>query len=108
MERHGNHCVDAKPEQKYVGREACPRSEEHTSELQSQSNLVCRLLLEKKKNKTTTMREKTNHNRLSPKIKQEKPDLLSQLNNPSTRDYLTTHIHTNHHTPTHTHHHTPI
>src|SRR2546430_12083077 len=29
---------------------ACtPRSEEHTSELQSQSNLVCRLLLEKKK-----------------------------------------------------------
>src|SRR2546430_2848990 len=28
------------------------RSEEHTSELQSQSNLVCRLLLEKKKNST--------------------------------------------------------
>src|SRR2546430_10236260 len=32
------------------------RSEEHTSELQSQSNLVCRLLLEKKKN--------VNHNKL--------------------------------------------
>src|SRR2546430_12202605 len=38
------------------GDEACRpapsprRSEEHTSELQSQSNLVCRLLLEKKKN----------------------------------------------------------
>src|SRR2546430_3332431 len=31
-----------------------PRSEEHTSELQSQSNLVCRLLLEKKKNSTST------------------------------------------------------
>src|SRR5688572_32552625 len=35
----------------------CPdpecRSEEHTSELQSQSNLVCRLLLEKKNKKTT-------------------------------------------------------
>src|SRR5438046_3814198 len=31
---------------------ACPfRSEEHTSELQSLTNLVCRLLLEKKKNK---------------------------------------------------------
>src|SRR2546430_13654352 len=30
------------------------RSEEHTSELQSQSNLVCRLLLEKKKNKTNS------------------------------------------------------
>src|SRR2546430_12193785 len=29
------------------------RSEEHTSELQSQSNLVCRLLLEKKKLRTT-------------------------------------------------------
>src|SRR5688572_32391686 len=29
------------------------RSEEHTSELQSQSNLVCRLLLEKKKKITT-------------------------------------------------------
>src|SRR6516165_11197425 len=30
------------------------RSEEHTSELQSQSNLVCRLLLEKKKKKKRT------------------------------------------------------
>src|SRR5256886_8550571 len=30
------------------------RSEEHTSELQSQSNLVCRLLLEKKKKTQTT------------------------------------------------------
>src|SRR2546427_4956287 len=29
-------------------RAVVPRSEEHTSELQSQSNLVCRLLLEKK------------------------------------------------------------
>src|SRR2546430_3720171 len=38
----------------------CMRSEEHTSELQSQSNLVCRLLLEKKKTNTrfgsTTLR----------------------------------------------------
>src|SRR3712207_8163532 len=30
-----------------------PRSEEHTSELQSRQYLVCRLLLEKKKNKLT-------------------------------------------------------
>src|SRR2546421_2203304 len=30
-----------------------PRSEEHTSELQSRSDLVCRLLLEKKKTHTT-------------------------------------------------------
>src|SRR2546430_7627222 len=33
-----------------------PRSEEHTSELQSQSNLVCRLLLEKKKQITPPTR----------------------------------------------------
>src|SRR5256886_8361615 len=33
-----------------AARFASSRSEEHTSELQSQSNLVCRLLLEKKKN----------------------------------------------------------
>src|SRR5256885_11459578 len=32
-----------------VARHAAPRSEEHTSELQSPCNLVCRLLLEKKK-----------------------------------------------------------
>src|SRR2546430_4503795 len=32
------------------------RSEEHTSELQSQSNLVCRLLLEKKKSVNSTGR----------------------------------------------------
>src|SRR2546430_13292600 len=31
-----------------------PRSEEHTSELQSQSNLVCRLLLEKKNKNSKT------------------------------------------------------
>src|SRR5438874_8757765 len=33
--------------------EAARRSEEHTSELQSRRDLVCRLLLEKKKTKTT-------------------------------------------------------
>src|SRR5258708_23030035 len=36
------------------------RSEEHTSELQSPDHLVCRLLLEKKKKKSTTY-TKTNH-----------------------------------------------
>src|SRR5688572_31320967 len=40
------------------------RSEEHTSELQSQSNLVCRLLLEKKKEKS----------RPTPKDKVSRPD----------------------------------
>src|SRR2546430_10419336 len=34
------------------------RSEEHTSELQSQSNLVCRLLLEKKKKKRNKISKK--------------------------------------------------
>src|SRR2546428_7722412 len=36
---------------------ARPRSEEHTSELQSRSDLVCRLLLEKKKKKIKDMHE---------------------------------------------------
>src|SRR5688572_31085641 len=40
----------AGPEPELPGHERV-RSEEHTSELQSQSNLVCRLLLEKKKKK---------------------------------------------------------
>src|SRR2546430_6130308 len=40
-----------------IGGEGClTRSEEHTSELQSQSNLVCRLLLEKKNNQLLPMR----------------------------------------------------
>src|SRR5688572_31325468 len=41
--------VDGRAGVELLGRHV--RSEEHTSELQSQSNLVCRLLLEKKKNK---------------------------------------------------------
>src|SRR5256885_13104991 len=41
LERHGRHAV--------VVRARALRSEEHTSELQSPCNLVCRLLLEKKK-----------------------------------------------------------
>src|SRR2546427_7463962 len=39
------------------------RSEEHTSELQSQSNIVCRLLLEKKKNKIERTRDYHNTSR---------------------------------------------
>src|SRR2546427_9280195 len=41
------------------------RSEEHTSELQSQSNLVCRLLLEKKKKKSITQERPTRITRSS-------------------------------------------
>src|SRR2546427_7554752 len=49
------HVVAEDPERPHVADDMEPaivkeRSEEHTSELQSQSNLVCRLLLEKKKN----------------------------------------------------------
>src|SRR2546427_421027 len=44
-------------------REVPGRSEEHTSELQSQSNLVCRLLLEKKKKKS----KKLKHNYINKK-----------------------------------------
>src|SRR2546427_7197706 len=42
---------------RYSGKARPARSEEHTSELQSQSNLVCRLLLEKKK-KNDKIRQK--------------------------------------------------
>src|SRR5258706_3405248 len=44
------HCGDARDSRRIAGRPLEPeRSEEHTSELQSLTNLVCRLLLEKKK-----------------------------------------------------------
>src|SRR2546430_3830321 len=46
--RHGHPVFLRKPARRGGGRPLL-RSEEHTSELQSQSNLVCRLLLEKKK-----------------------------------------------------------
>src|SRR5258705_2129471 len=38
------------------GKQVFPRSEEHTSELQSLRHLVCRLLLEKKKKKTRILK----------------------------------------------------
>src|SRR5262249_62183226 len=40
---------------------AAARSEEHTSELQSLTNLVCRLLLEKKKKNTSSRRRRNGH-----------------------------------------------
>src|SRR2546430_11345686 len=48
-ELHPGHCAHL--------RAGAERSEEHTSELQSQSNLVCRLLLEKKNFITSTLSE---------------------------------------------------
>src|SRR2546430_11733982 len=47
---HRDEPVDVRPRDGILrGGRTSTRSEEHTSELQSQSNLVCRLLLEKKK-----------------------------------------------------------
>src|SRR5688572_32569139 len=46
-------------------RHIAERSEEHTSELQSQSNLVCRLLLEKKKKKKTYNQYKNNKSKIN-------------------------------------------
>src|SRR2546429_5775696 len=42
-------------------RPALPRSEEHTSELQSRLHLVCRLLLEKKKKQVTNLKDNNWH-----------------------------------------------
>src|SRR2546427_5685738 len=53
------------------------RSEEHTSELQSQSNLVCRLLLEKKK-KQQTNQDQDHKPQLEQKAKAALPRRLHQ------------------------------
>src|SRR2546430_10925102 len=53
-EQRERHRVDGRREGEARGHGDGDRSEEHTSELQSQSNLVCRLLLEKKKNNALT------------------------------------------------------
>src|SRR2546430_4888850 len=46
----------------WTNKPSAARSEEHTSELQSQSNLVCRLLLEKKKKQKVDLHEHQIHN----------------------------------------------
>src|SRR2546430_13468902 len=68
-------CTSISPTSSAKATSAAPttRSEEHTSELQSQSNLVCRLLLEKKK--TTTL---------------HKPNLLNDHTASSSPQLLTT------------------
>src|SRR5690349_23709487 len=45
----GRSCGSARIRRRCVAVRRCKRSEEHTSELQSRRDLVCRLLLEKKK-----------------------------------------------------------
>src|SRR5437867_5985714 len=55
---------------RFVAAASLPRSEEHTSELQSPYDLVCRLLLEKKKNENNhappTQKCKTNYPTIAP------------------------------------------
>src|SRR5438093_5740145 len=61
--------VDEFTEAKALGFHTKPvliRSEEHTSELQSLTNLVCRLLLEKKKNEESHSRDANNNRNVSP------------------------------------------
>src|SRR5688572_32234161 len=63
IERQGIHRDDERlGHRAHTSRTRIPRSEEHTSELQSQSNLVCRLLLEKKKTKKSNTPKKMNRN----------------------------------------------
>src|SRR5690606_41760548 len=51
LERPGSHASAFRSFQRSISAVIPSRSEEHTSELQSRENLVCRLLLEKKKKK---------------------------------------------------------
>src|SRR2546427_8361343 len=55
-------CKGARPTSRTSSCTRMERSEEHTSELQSQSNLVCRLLLEKKKKKKIQTYKNEKHN----------------------------------------------
>src|SRR2546430_11372380 len=55
--------------------QGCARSEEHTSELQSQSNLVCRLLLEKKKESTLVSISYRRHDASQPSLRSPRTSL---------------------------------
>src|SRR5438034_2129265 len=57
LDRVADHCRGGRLHLEQVEHGAEDRSEEHTSELQSHSDIVCRLLLEKKKKKTKQDRE---------------------------------------------------
>src|SRR2546430_13605370 len=79
---------------------AVRRSEEHTSELQSQSNLVCRLLLEKKKKKITQ------HH--TPLISHDLPNQLPNAVNNSTSSVHHQHSYLTHVQTSHCHCHTRL
>src|SRR5256885_11955310 len=63
------------PRSRPRGSSASARSEEHTSELQSPCNLVCRLLLEKKKNNDRS----DVHYATSPRVRYHTPDRLRDI-----------------------------
>src|SRR6476620_11922801 len=65
-------CRCRRPRSSPAAARRCPRSEEHTSELQSRQYLVCRLLLEKKKkNKDRPTKHKKQKKRNTDKSKNE-------------------------------------
>src|SRR5205809_5627996 len=58
--------IPERQEEEAAGGPVSPRSEEHTSELQSRLHLVCRLLLEKKKSSLASRSTAFRQNRLMP------------------------------------------
>src|SRR2546430_5030025 len=64
---------DGNPDTSFLAKIPADRSEEHTSELQSQSNLVCRLLLEKK-NTNGTHQQRRPHQLLPPLAAHARPE----------------------------------
>src|SRR4029434_10468801 len=69
----------------------CVRSEEHTSELQSHLNLVCRLLLEKKKTINHTCSAHTTHHDLTVSQPQPRTSHIRQPTHPHTHTHTHTH-----------------
>src|SRR5436190_17797705 len=61
------------PESPHLGGSCVQRSEEHTSELQSHSDLVCRLLLEKKNQSTHDTETTSIENSLTPTLRPMTP-----------------------------------
>src|SRR5437667_3695476 len=69
--------------------ESLERSEEHTSELQSHHDLVCRLLLEKKKNKTQNNNNEIEAQRQTAKYIDQQKDQEHRSHSQLARTHLT-------------------
>src|SRR5260221_6154767 len=87
-------------ERQEVAREAL-RSEEHTSELQSHSDLVCRLLLEKKKTQPRSSAPTSRSPARTPQTASSSTDSIPSISTPPQRTQCTGN--TKHTTDTHTH-----